>query len=163
MSRCGRSSAANYAAARISSAGASSPSAPDINTTPPSGGSGNSEHRGIAELTGRYPLPGHFVLVDRNRGDFRFVSGQAYSSRYRNRLWLERDVKFERIVVTPYVFDEVYYDTRYSGWTTNRAALGAQFPSGPHLVLEPYVMRQHSTTSTPRIIHTVGFKFNLYF
>src|SRR5215831_18418705 len=27
------------------------------------------EHRGIAELTGRYPLPGHIVIINRNRGD----------------------------------------------------------------------------------------------
>jgi hypothetical protein len=120
------------------------------------------ENRAIGELTARYPLPGAIVLVDRNRGDFRFVKGQAYSSRYRNRLWVERDFKLRR-VLTPYLFAEVFYDTRFDAWTTRRFALGLQAPVGSKLVVEPYLMRQENSRSTPRRTEAVGLKFNLYF
>jgi Protein of unknown function (DUF2490) len=123
----------------------------------------SSENRGIAELTTRYPLGGGIVLVDRNRGDFRFVKGQPFSSRYRNRLWVERDLKVERIVLTPYVYDEIFYDTRYDAWTTNRGAAGVQIAVAAHVVLEPYFMRQRDSRSSPPTVHNLGFKVNLFF
>jgi hypothetical protein len=128
-----------------------------------SGNPSSSENRAIAELTARYPLPASFVILSRHRGDFRWVRGQKFSTRYRHRLWIERDMKVGRVGLSPYVYDEVYYDTRYDAWTTNRVALGIQFPAGPHLVLEPYVQRQENSRSTPRYTNSVGFKFNLFF
>jgi hypothetical protein len=57
-------------------------------------GTSSAENRIIAESTARYPLPLGIVIRDRNRGDFRFVHGQPFSARYRNRLWvhLRRDL-----------------------------------------------------------------------
>ena len=121
------------------------------------------ENRGILEAIGRYPLPGGFVLRDRNRADLRFVNGQSFSARYRNRLWLEHDVRWKRIAFTPYAFDEIFYDTRYDAWTTNRLGAGVQFPAKAHLVVEPYAMRQESSRSTPRYTNALGLKFSLYF
>ena len=51
------------------------------------------ENRGIVELTSRYMLPWQLVISDRNRGEFRFIQGQPFSTRYRNRLRLERDIQ----------------------------------------------------------------------
>jgi hypothetical protein len=126
-------------------------------------GSGPLENRGIAELTGRYRLPGGFVLVDRNRGDFRFVQGQAYSSRYRNRLWVEHDVKIRGVVFAPYVFDEIYFDTRYNAWTTNQYAAGAQLPVRRNVVVEPYFLRHDNSRSTPHLTNALGCKVSLFF
>jgi hypothetical protein len=83
--------------------------------------------------------------------------------RYRNRLWAERDLNLGRLVFTPYVYDEVFYDTRYSAWTTNRTAIGLQFPTGPHVVIEPYVLRQNDQRATPKHVNAFGFTLNLYF
>jgi hypothetical protein len=121
------------------------------------------ENRAIAELTARYPLPHGLVLVDRNRGDFRFIKGKGFSTRYRNRLWLERDLKLKRLVVTPYVYDEIFYDTRYDAWSNNRVVFGLQFPVGPHLVVEPYLLRQINSQAAPRHTDAFGLKFSLYF
>jgi Protein of unknown function (DUF2490) len=121
-----------------------------------------SENRGILELTPRYMLPWKLVISDRNRGEFRFIQGQPFSERYRNRLRLERDVQYGWFNCTPYVYDEIFYDTRYGGWTRNQYALGVQFPVGPHVILEPYYLRQNSSHSTPAHINAVGFKLNLY-
>jgi hypothetical protein len=101
--------------------------------------------------------------VDRNRGEFRFVENKPFSERYRNRLWLERDCKFERLSFAPYLFDEVFYDARYDAWTTNRLAAGIQFLAGRHMIWEPYVMRQHNTRGTPRYTNVVALKLSLYF
>jgi hypothetical protein len=126
--------------------------------------SGNSAHenRAILELTSRYILPWRLVISDRNRGEFRFIQGQPFSTRYRNRLRLERDVQFGWLNCTPYVYDEIFYDTRYDRWSPNRYALGVEFPVGPHVVLEPYYLRQNSSRSNPPHINVFGFKFNVY-
>jgi Protein of unknown function (DUF2490) len=127
------------------------------------GGDSGSENRGILEFTSRYRLPWQLVVSDRNQGEFRFVKGQAFSTRYRNRLRLERDVKFASYVFTPYVYDEIFYDARYDQWTPNRYAIGFQLPVGEHVVLEPCYRRQDGNRSNPPHINTFGFTFNLYF
>src|SRR5215475_7754109 len=43
-----------------------------------SDGNSPSENRAILEATARYPLPGQLVIVDRNRGEFRFIRGQPF-------------------------------------------------------------------------------------
>jgi hypothetical protein len=122
-----------------------------------------SENRIILELTPRYHLPWQFVFVDRNRGEFRFVRGQAFSTRYRNRFRLEHDIELGSFGFTPYVYDEIFYDTRYGQWTPNEYAIGSQFPVGPHVVLEPYYLRRNGSHSNPPHINVFGFKLNLYF
>ena len=117
----------------------------------------------ILELTPRYQLPWRLFLSDRNRGDFRFPHGQPFYARYRNRLQLERDVRYRRMNFTPYIYDEIYYDTRYDRWSTNRYAAGIEFPVNAHLVLEPYYLRQHNTRSKPPHVNALGFKVNLFF
>jgi uncharacterized protein DUF2490 len=120
------------------------------------------ENRGILELTSRYMLPWQLVISDRNRGEFRFIQSQPFSTRYRNRLRLERDVQYGWLNCTPYLYEEIFYDTRYDGWTRNQYALGVEFPVGPHVVLEPYYLRQNSSRSSPPHIDAFGFKLNLY-
>ena len=127
-------------------------------------GSGSSPHenRGILELTSRYSLPWHLIISDRNRGEFRFVQGQPFSSRYRNRLRLEYDFVRGGFECTPYVDFEIFYDTRYDQWTTRRYEFGIQFPLSPHVMLEPYYLWQDDSHSVPPHTNALGFKFNLY-
>lgn len=126
-------------------------------------GQHTSENIGILELTSRYLLPGKFMLSDRNRGDFRSIRGEPFSTRYRNQLRVERDLKRESFVCTPYAYDEVFYDTRYGRWTTNRYAFGVQFPVRRRMVLDAYYMRQNSNSSNPPHLNVIGFKWNLFF
>jgi Protein of unknown function (DUF2490) len=131
--------------------------------TPLADGGSAHENRGILELTSRYPLPGHLVISDRNRGEFRFVQRRPFSTRYRNRLRLEYDFVQGRIQCTPYVDFEIFYDTRFDQWTPKRYESGLQLPMGSHVVLEPYYLRQDSARSVPEHVNAFGFKFNLYF
>ena len=128
-------------------------------------GDSSSENRIIAESTWRAPLPvpGHFVLVNRNRGDFRFVKGKPFSMRYRNRIWVERDVELGRFVFTPYIYDEIFYETSKSAWVPNRYAAGVQLPASRHLVVEPYYLRQNDRLAKPQHVNAFGLKLNFYF
>jgi len=126
-------------------------------------GASVSENRGIVEVTPRYRLPWQLVVSDRNRGEFRFIKGQAFSTRYRNRLQLERDIKYGTFVFTPYAYDEIFYDTRYGQWTPNRYAFGVQLPIGPHVVLQPYYLRQDGNRSNPPHVNVFGLTFNLFY
>ncbi len=76
---------------------------------------------------------------------------------------LERDIKHGSFAFTPYVYDEIFYDTRYDQWTPNRYAFGFQFPVGPHVVLEPYYLRQDGNRSNPPHVNAFGLKVNFYF
>lgn len=121
------------------------------------------ENRAILELTSRYLLPWQIVVSDRNRGEFQFIQKEPFSTRYRNRIRVERDVRHDWVDATPYVSAEFYYDTRYDSWTTSRYIVGAEFPAGRHVVIVPYCFRQNSTTSSPHHINGFGSKLNLYF
>jgi hypothetical protein len=126
-------------------------------------GNSTAENRILLDLTSRYRLPWQLLISDRNRGEFRFIQGQPFSTRYRNRLRLERDFKSGWLDITPYVYDEIYYDTRYDRWTPNNYAFGVEFPIGPHVVLEPYYLRQGRRASPPPHLNAFGFRLSLYF
>ncbi len=126
-------------------------------------GDNSSENRAIAESTARYPLPGKVVVVDRNRGDFRFVKGQPFSMRYRNRLRVERDFELAGVVFTPYAYDEIFYNTKYGAWNRNRYAAGVEFPVGPHVVVAPFLLRQRDTRANVKFINALGLTLSLYF
>lgn len=125
-------------------------------------GNSSTGNIGIIELTSRYLLPWQLVISDRNRGDFRFIKGQAFSTRYRNRFRVERDIKHGDFLFTPYVYDEIFYDTRYDGWTPNRYAVGVELPACQHFIFDLYYMRQNGG-SNPSHLNVFGFKWNLYF
>jgi hypothetical protein len=126
-------------------------------------GNSSTTNEAILEFTSRYLLPRGLVVSDRNRGEFRFPTGQPFYTRYRNRLRLERDIIYRWLNCTPYAYAEIFYDARYDQWTPNRYAAGLQFPAGPHMVLEPYYLRQNGSHSNPPHINALGFKWNLYF
>ncbi len=123
----------------------------------------SSERRWIVECTSRFLLPGKLLLLDRNRGDLRFVSGQPFSTRYRNRLQLESDLKLDRVVVTPFVNAELFYDTRYDAWTRKRYSAGIEIPAGDHLVMRAYALRQNGSRSSIPHVNAFGLKFRFYF
>ena len=117
----------------------------------------------IAESTWRAPLPGKFVISDRNRGELRFTSGEPFSMRYRQRIWIERDLKLGPVVFTPFVFDEIYYDISKSAWVPNQYAAGLQIPLGMHLVLEPSCLSRSDRLATPQYVNAIHLRFDFYF
>lgn len=127
-------------------------------------GTGSTENRPIAELTARFQLPWQILMSDRNRVDFRFVSGSPFSWRYRNRLTLERNFEIRGYMFTPYVRGELYYDSRYDKIAKNAFTLGSIFPISKHTELEVYYEDQRDSSTTPNY-HTrgAGVVLGLYF
>ena len=132
---------------------------------------GFREHRLLSEQILRKLLPGEILLTDRNREDFRFITGD-FSFRYRNRVMIEREfqVKFpllRRRSITPYVSGEISYDTRFDIWNRNRYAVGVvqSLRRGPILrqllpkrgiFLDLYLMRQNDSRSSPSHVNALG-------
>jgi len=132
------------------------------------------EHRILTEQTLRKLLPGALLLSDRNREDFRFVSGD-FSFRYRNRVTIEREVHlFKERTITPYASAEIFYDTRYNAWNRKRFAVGFQqsLKRGPlrrmllpkrQVILDLYYMRQNDSRSETQHVNGIGAALAFYF
>lgn len=129
-----------------------------------------NEHRVLLEQTLRLPLPAGLLLSDRNREDFRFLSGDL-SVRYRNRVTLEREFGIRRFKFTPYASGEINYDTRFHAFNRNRLIAGVQLPLGlglaplrEHLAnlprrklsLDLYYARQNDSRSAPNHVNALG-------
>jgi Protein of unknown function (DUF2490) len=132
---------------------------------------GFREHRLLAEQILRKLLPGDLLLTDRNREDFRFITGD-FSFRYRNRVMIEREFQFNlpilrRRTITPYLSGEISFDTRFGVWNRNRFAVGVvqSLRRGPILRtllpkrqvnLDLYFMRQNDSRSSPPHVNALG-------
>ena len=115
----------------------------------------------MVELTPRFHIPFAILLSDRNREEFRFISGKPFSVRYRNRLSLERNFSIRKYIFTPYVRDEFYYaDHQISA---NAVMIGSIFPTSKHTELEVYYKDERITTTIPNsYIRGAGVILSLY-
>jgi hypothetical protein len=126
-------------------------------------GDSSSEHRGVFEATGRYPLVGGVLVSDRNRLDLRSISGE-FSWRYRNRLTIEKEFSIGRFRFNPYTRGEIYYDSRFEKVSRTALIFGSSFPINRHLEFESYLEHQNDTGgSSNRTVNGVGMVANLYF
>jgi hypothetical protein len=122
-----------------------------------------TEHRGIVEATGRFPLVKGTLLTDRNRADLRMIS-DSFSWRYRNRLSAERTFAIESRHFTPYLRAEGYYDSRYGKFSRTSETIGSVFPFHRHWEFEVYYEHQNDTSSAPnRQVHALGIVSSIYF
>jgi len=119
------------------------------------------ENRGIVELTGRVPLPGQLWAVNRARVDLRDKNGK-YSTRYRERLMLERETPIFGLETVPYVSAEVLYDTRYDAWSEQRYHAGLEMVLDARWRLEPYYLRQEDQRSEPAHTNAFGLVLKYY-
>jgi Protein of unknown function (DUF2490) len=139
---------------------------------------GFREHRVLADQILRKLLPGDLLFTDRNREEFRFITGD-FSFRYRNRVTIEREFQFDlpllrRRTITPYVSGEIFYDTRFGVWNRNRYAVGViqSLRRGPVLRkflpkrqvnLDLYFMHQNDSRSSPPHVNALGAALIFYF
>ncbi|MCG3204612.1 MAG: hypothetical protein KCHDKBKB_01327 [Elusimicrobia bacterium] len=95
------------------------------------------EERALGEVTFRFPLGQAWLLTDRNRGELRFI-GDVESTRYRNRLRLERNVAISRFRITPYANAEAFFESITDEWNQVDGTVGAEFPWHYQTILEFY-------------------------
>jgi hypothetical protein len=121
------------------------------------------EHRWMVDCVPRFPLPGSITISDRSRGEMRFIKGDPFSTRYRNKLQLERELAMGHSAYTPYINAEALYDSRYGAWSQNRYSAGVQVPAGTHVVLESYYLRKNQSRPTRQHVNVVGLRLMFYF
>lgn len=127
-----------------------------------SGKSPKNENRAILEsLSGFRPLSS-LLARDRNRIEFRWING-IYSTRYRNNVMLENDVKVHSFQFSPYASAEVFYDSAKNSWNEEQFTAGVQWPFRRLFMLQTYYLRQHCTTSNPHYLNVGGLTLNFYF
>ncbi len=118
------------------------------------------ENRWFFDLMPRLPLPGGFVFSDRNRYELRFISG-VKTWRYRNRYQIERAIKFHDHQITPYIADELYYDSKYQAWTRSQFFVGMKLPLTKHFTLDSYYLKQNDGRAHPGYLQVWGTSFRL--
>ena len=101
------------------------------------------------------------MLAVRNRGDLRFLKSD-YSSRYRPRLRIERQVELWHMALLPYTPAELFYDTRFNAVNRYRFAVGVEVPIRK-AILDLYLMRQEDNRSEPGHSNMLGIAVSFHF
>jgi hypothetical protein len=125
-------------------------------------GQDSQEDRLAVQVTPRYRPPADFLLTDRNRVEFRWVNGE-YSTRYRNKLTVERDSCVRGFRFDPYVSAEFFYDISKSSWNQEQYAAGILLPYRRVLMVDLYYLRQNCGTCSPEHLNAFGLTVNLFF
>lgn len=105
---------------------------------------------------------GRFLVLDRNRVEFRWIDG-VYSTTYRNKLLVERDFLLRRFRFSPYGSVEVFYNGAQSSWNQEWYYVGIQWPHKRIFMVDTYYQRQNCTGCTPTNWNVAGVTLNFYF
>ena len=125
-------------------------------------GKNKRENRLVIQGTPNYSLsPLKLLVQDRSRVEFRWVSG-TYSTRYRNKLTVERPLRFEHFAITPYTSGELFYDKQHKDWTENQYAFGLIWPYKHLLSIDTYYLRQNCTTCKEAHVNAVGLTVTIF-
>jgi uncharacterized protein DUF2490 len=103
-----------------------------------------------------------WTIADHNVIERRFRQPRD-STRYRNRLRLERPFKFSGSSFYGFVSDELYYDRAYHEWNRNRFLAGGGKTLGRELSVEVYYVRQKDYASRPNDLSGVGLMLRTRF
>ena len=125
------------------------------------GAATTAENRVLIVATPRYRPHGRWLLEDRNRLELRWVDG-AYSTRYRNRLTVERDIRVHDFRFSPYVSAEVFYDFARDSWDEQQYAVGVAWPYRRIFMVRTYYLFQHCNCA-PDNVNVLGLALNVYF
>jgi hypothetical protein len=97
-----------------------------------------------------------FTLRDRNQIDWRLRNSGIKSTRYRNRLQLEHPIGGDKLGLSWFITDEVFYDWTVDRWVRNRFGVGAIKVFNKHYTQDFYYMRQNDGVSVPGDLIIVG-------
>jgi hypothetical protein len=120
-----------------------------------------NENRVQLALTSRFHLPWSLELAERNRVDLRVISGQ-FSSRYRNRLTLDRAFSIRSLSFSPYARGEIYFNSLSGTWYKNTYSFGATFPIRKRFELEGYYEHENTTGGSPPHVNGIGTTLSIY-
>ena len=99
---------------------------------------------------------GKFTVRDRNQFERRYRNSGLKSTRYRNRLQFEHPVGGDKLGLSLFVTDEVFYDWSLNRWVRNRFGVGAIKVFNKHYSQDFYYMRQNDGVSIPGDLNIIG-------
>lgn len=114
------------------------------------------EHRLNFAATVRFPKLEKLIITDRNLVERRLFDSRPNTTRYRNRLQVERPFRVGNFPLQLFVSDEVFYDSGTKAWSRNRFTIGGGHSFNKHFTGELYYMRQSDGRSRPGDLHVVG-------
>ena len=97
-----------------------------------------------------------FTLRDRNQFERRYRNSGVKSTRYRNRFQLEYPIGSDKLGLSVFVTDEVFYDWTVDRWVRNRFGAGAIKVFNKHFSQDFYYMRQNDGVSVPGDLNVIG-------
>ena len=125
-------------------------------------GKTKDERRLILETIPGFRPTSRFLVRDTNRVEFRWVNG-VYSTRYRNKLRVERDFLYHGLRFTPYGFAEAFYDGAKNSWNQEWYTAGVEWPYKRIFMLDTYYLRQTCPTCKPAYANVGGLTLNFDF
>ncbi len=127
----------------------------------PGAGQDNRENRISLDPTVVVPV-GRWSVSDRNGIEMRFRELKD-STRYRNRVRLERQIQLANTLFTVFAWDEVLYDWSFNAWVRNRLAIGGRKSLNSKVSLEFYYLRQNGSYIRPADLHALGMTLRTRF
>jgi hypothetical protein len=118
------------------------------------------ENRLTLPITFRFTLD-KFRLSDRNQFERRMRNSGLKATRYRNRFQLEHPVGSNKLNLSLYVADEVFYDWFFNRWVRNRFTVGASKVFNKHYTQDFYYLRQNDGLSIPGDLNVIGTTLRL--
>ena len=113
------------------------------------------ENRVVLPVQIRFNL-GDFRLSDRNQFERRLRNNGVKTTRYRNRLQVERAIGPDGLALSLFVADEVFYDWSVDRWVRNRFSVGGIKVFNKHFTQDFYYLRQNDGVSIPGDLNVIG-------
>ena len=113
------------------------------------------ENRLVFPVQIRFKL-GDFSLSNRNQFERRIRNSGVNTTRYRNRLQVERSVGPDGLALSLFVADEVFYDWSVDRWVRNRFSVGGIKVFNKHFTQDFYYLRQNDGVSVPGDLNVIG-------
>lgn len=119
------------------------------------------EHRLLFTATVRLPPFKRITISDRNQVERRRFNSLPDTTRYRNRLQVERPFDIKGFDLRLFLWDEIFYDSGARAWSRNRFAVGGSRDLNKRATFDLYYQRQSDGFSRPGDIHVIGTALRL--
>ena len=115
----------------------------------------------ITEANVRLYLPFKFLLIPRNRFDWRFVNGD-FRPRYRAKLQLERDLSTAFLSVNVYTYAEYFVNINSESHNRTRFAFGGELKVTKHMNFDVYYVHQFDNGLGVPTVDAIGLTLKLF-
>jgi hypothetical protein len=99
---------------------------------------------------------GNLRFSDRNQFERRWRNSGVKSTRYRNRFQIEHPIGSDKLTLSLFIADEVFYDWTFDRWVRNRFSVGAIKVFNKHFTQDFYYLRQNDGVSVPGDLNVIG-------